>query len=259
MANIHIKTAWDNIRRSPFQAMAATFVLSITFFVTSVLAILGYASNQALNYFQTRPQIIAFLNEEAEAGAISELQTELSKDTRVKDVVYISKEDALEIYKQATSDNPLLSELVSPSVFPASLEFSVTDLSYAEEIIDNVKAEEIVDEVGFTASVGGEETLSNVVDNLRRITWYVRVGGGAFVATLLTTSFLVLLVIISMRLSSRKDEIGVLKLIGATPGFIRKPIILESVIYATSGVFLGWFMAFVLVLYVTPKRHKLFW
>lgn len=250
--NIHLKTAWDHLRRAPFQAMAAILVLATTFFVTTTLSILAYSSGQVLKYFETRPQVIAFLKDEAFPEDISSLQNELVEDFRVKDVRYVSKEEALEIYKQATSDNPLLSELVSPSIFPASLEFSLTDLNFAEDVIGEIKNQEIVDEVGFTANLGGEATLSDVVSRLRNITWYIRIGGGAFAAVLAGTSFLVLLIIISMRMTTRREEVEILRLIGATPAFIRSPIVLEALIYSLMGVTLGWLVALILVLYSTP-------
>lgn len=252
MSGIHLKTAWDQIRRAPFQALAATFVLTLTFFVTTVIFILVYSSGQVLKYFETRPQIIAFLKDEAKSEQISSLQNKLSGDSRLKEVDYVSKEQALEIYKKATSDNPLLSELVSPSIFPASLELSLTDLSFAEAVIDEIKQEEIVDEIGFTASLGGEETLSSVVNRLRNIIFYIRIGGGVFASFLAGTSFLVLLIVIGMRMTVRRKEVEILDLIGATPGFIASPIVLEAVIYAVFGVLLGWVLALTLVLYATP-------
>src|SRR3972149_327183 len=148
--NIHVRTALNNIRRSPFQAMAAIFVLFVTFFVSSILAVFIYTA-----------------------------------DPRVKDLNFVTKEQALEIYKKATKDNPLLSELVSPSVFPSSLEFSVTDLSHAEPVISEVKSEIVVDEVGYTASLGGEESLTDVVSRLRQIAFYIRLTGGAFIGFIL--------------------------------------------------------------------------
>ena len=252
--NIHFKTAWHNIRRAPFQALAAVFVLSVTFFVATILAVFVYATGQALDYFETRPQVIAFLKDEVTAEQISSLQAKLIADRRVKDVHYVSKEEALDIYKAATSDNPLLSELVSPTIFPASLEFSLMDLSFADSVIGEIQDEDIVDQVGFTASVGfGRESIQSVVDRLRSITLYIRIGGGAFASLLVGTSFLVLLVIISIRMSTRREEVEILDLIGATAGFIRSPIIIEALMYALFGVLVGWAASLILVLYATPS------
>lgn len=258
MPNIHIKSAWDHLRRSPFQALAAVFILSITFFVITILSVLVYSTGRVLKYFETRPQVIAFLKDDAKLEEVTSLKNKLESDARVRELKFISKEEALEIYKKATSDNPLLSELVSPSIFPASLEFSLADLSHAENIIDEVKKEKIVDQVGFTASLGGEKTLSDVISRLRNFTWYLRVGGGAFAAFLASTSFLVLTIIIGMRMTTRRGEIEILDLIGATPAFIRSPIILEALIYVVFGVFAGWILALILVLYSTPTLISYF-
>jgi cell division transport system permease protein len=220
--------------------------------VATILAFLLYSSSNLIKYFETRPQVIAFLQDGVKSEEISSLQNKLTDDVRIKDVHFVSKEQALEIYKEATSDNPLLSELVSPDIFPASIEFSLVNLNFAEEVIDEVKEQEIVDEIGFTANLGGEDALTDVVGRLRTVTRYVRIGGVAFVSVLLSTSLLVLLVIISMRISTRKGEIEILDLIGATPGFIRGPIVFEAMLYVFMGVFTGWIIALVLVLYSTP-------
>lgn len=256
--SIYLKSAFDHIRRSPFQAMAAIMVLAITFFVTTVLAILVYSTQQTIKYYETRPQVIAFLNEEASDGQISALQNRLAGDARIKDLTYVSKERALEIYKDATSDNPLLSELVNPSIFPASIELALNDLTDTENIIAELKDEEIVDEVGYTASVGGEDKLSNQLEKLKTVTKYLRIGGVTFAGLLVSTSFLVLLIIIGMRMASRRSEIEILDLIGATPGFIRLPILLEALVYTVIGVFVGWISALILILYATPSVISFF-
>ena len=250
---MHLKVALDYIRRAPFQALAAISVLSVTFFVGTVIAILVYSSSQLLNYFETRPQVIAFLKQDAVFEEVNTLQSRLEADPRVKDVSFVSKEQALEIYKNATADNPLLAELVSPTIFPASIEFSLIDLARAREIIDELKANSVVESVGFTASLGGgEASLNEVVDRLKTLTFYIRAGGVALVVVLGATSFLVLMIVIGMRLTTRRGEIETLSLIGAKSGFIRAPIVLEAIIYSATGVFFGWLLALILVLYVTP-------
>ncbi len=248
-----LRTALSNIRRSPFQAMAAVLVLAVTFFVTTIIAVLIYSSSQILNYFETRPQVIVFLKNDAQGAQISDLRGRLEKDERVKDVKFVSKEDALQIYKNATSDNPLLGQLVSPSIFPASLEFSLKDLNTAAEIIDQVKKDSIVDSVGFTASLGNDSTLKDVIGRLTRVTLYIRIGGIVLASVLAFTSFFVLTVLISMRISTRKGDIDTLKLMGATYGFISGPILLESIIYVCLGVLIGWLLGLILILYATPS------
>ncbi len=251
--NIHTKTAVDSIKRSPFQAVSAIFVLSLTFFVATVVSILLYSSNQTLLYFETRPQIISFIKNDATSEDVTTLKNKLGMDSRLKDIKYVTKEEALEIYKKATEDNPLLADLVSPSIFPASLEFSVKDLKLAEQVISEVKGEKVVERVDFTANSGGEKTLNEVVERLKSVSNYLRIGGLSFVSALFLTSFFVLLVIISMRMSSRKGEMEILSLIGATPAFVRRPIVIESLIYSVTGVVIGFTLSFISFLFVAPN------
>ena len=256
--NIHLKTAFRNIRRTPFQALSALFVLTVTFFVSSMLTVFIYTSNQVLKHYETRPQVIVFIKEGSTDEQIASMKLKLEADSRLKNVIHITKEQALDIYKKATKDNPLLSELVSPSVFPVSLEFSVTDLSYAEPVITELKSEEIVDEVGYTASLGGEESLTDVVSRLRKIAFYIRLTGGVLVGFLLGTSLILMIVIIGMKMSARKGEMEILDLIGATSSFIRAPVFIEAFVYTLLGVFVGWFMCLILVLYLAPSLIKYF-
>jgi len=249
----HFRTAIGYIRRSPFQALSVSFVLSLTFFVSTLVSVLVYSSSKLIIYFETRPQVIAFLKNDAVDTDIASLQHKLELNTSVKDIVYVSKEEALSIYKNATSDNPLLGQLVSASIFPASLEFSVTDLSYAQNMINELKNESIVDSVGFTAALGGESSLDDVITRLKTVTTYVKIGGIIFTGLLFATSLVILLVITSMRVVGRREEMEILNLIGATKSFIRKPLVIEALIYTLSGVILGWAAAFIAILYLAPS------
>jgi len=232
--------------------------LSLTFFVATIIAVLVYGSNMAIKHFETRPQIIAFLKDNIKDDAILALKSKLESDIRLKQVNYVSKEKALEIYKESTKDNPLLAELVNPSIFPASLEFSVSDLTLAQTVIDEISKEAVVDQVGFTANLGGEKSLGEVIQRLKNAGNYIRVGGLVFVSLLALSSFSVLLVIITMRMATRKNEIEILSLIGATPQFVRSPIVVEAVVYAILGVFIGWGLALTLWLYLTPTIMSYF-
>jgi len=250
--NIHLKTTAGYLRRSPFQTLAAVFVLTLTFFVATLVSTLVYSSGKLINYFETRPQIIAFLKSDATDSEISDLQGRLTDNSQIKDVKYVSKEEALSIYKKATSDNPLLGELVSPSIFPASLEFSAVDLKFADSLINEIKKEKVVDSVGFTAAIGGQASLSDVVGRLKAVSTYIRIAGFAFTLILGVASFTLLLVIVTMRMATRREEIEILNLIGATQKFIRSPIILEAFFYSLVGVALGWMLAFAIILYSAP-------
>lgn len=254
----HFKTAKKHIRRAPYQALSAIIIMTITFFVATMMAVLAFSSNETLKYFETRPQIIAFLKKGVSADQISALQRDLQTDSRIKDVEYVSPESALEIYREATSDKPLLSQLVSPKIFPASLEFSVTDLIHTQALIEELEGRESIDQIVYTANLGGSKSIATVIQTLQSITTYIRVGGLTILTFLLVSSLLILLVILGMRISSKREEIEILQLVGATPGFIRTPFVIEGVFYAVAGTFIGWTIASLVALYALPMVADFF-
>lgn len=256
--SIHTKSAVDAIKRSPFQALSAIFVLALTFFVATTVFILVYASDKTLRYFETRPQIIAYIKDGSKESEINSIINKYMLDERIKSTKFVSKEEALEIYKKATSDNPLLSELVSPSIFPASVELSVKDIKKASDVIANLKDETVVEQVDFTANTGGEKSLDDVVGRLKTASDYIRFVGLGFAAVLAITSFIVLLVIITMRMNMRKGEVEILSLIGASASFVRSPVVIEAMLYSLIGVVLGFTTSFIMWLYVSPTIMNYF-
>jgi len=252
-----MKTSLNAIRRSPFQAMAAISALSITFLVTTLLALLILGSHNFVRYMETRPQILVFMNLDASSEDVNSLYEQIKNDSRARDVMHITKEDALEFYKNATSDNPLLGDLVSPDNFSESIEFSLNDLKSAENIISEIKENSFVDSISFTAAVGSEQT-SEVIDRLKNVTSYIRFGGLVSISILLLNSFLVLVVVIGMRITMKRNEVEILSLIGASNWFIKSPIVLESLIYSILGAIIGWGFAFVIALYTMPSILRFF-
>lgn len=253
MLKQHLITALVHIRRSPYQAVSAILIMTLTFFAATLFIAVAYVLSQTIHYFETTPQVIAFLKSDADPDEISSLTRKLEGDPRIKgDVKFVSTEEAFRIFKE-TADNPLVTELVSPEILPASVEFSVSDLSFTQSLIDEVKKEPIVESVEFTGSLGGEQAASQVIDNLQRFTNYIRFGGIALLSFLFLTATSTLLVVIGMRVAARREEINVLTLLGATPGFVRLPFLFEGMLYATAGAFIGFTLGGLLLLYLMPN------
>jgi cell division transport system permease protein len=101
-----LKTGFTYVRRAPYQAISVILVMAVTFFVSTMIGLLVYGSTKLLVYFETRPQIIAFLKTDATETQIGNLQEAYKGDSRVREMKLVSKEDAFVLYKNATSNNP---------------------------------------------------------------------------------------------------------------------------------------------------------
>lgn len=239
-----LTTTLKHIRRSPYQSVAAIFMTAITFFIVSIFALVVLGAHSMLGYFESRPQVTAFFKDEATIGDVEALKTSITNSISIEDMRYISKDDALEIYKKQNTDNPLLLEMVTADILPASLEVSAKNVSDLESIAGVMQKNNTVEEVVFQ---------KDVIDTLRKWVNGVRVTGILLSSLLVFASLTTIVVILGIKFTARKTEINTLSLLGATKWYIRGPFVLEGMIYAISGAILGWGLSYLLLLYLTPN------
>lgn len=244
-----IKFTLTNMRRSPYQSLAAITMTMITFFVITIFALIILGASGLLTYFESRPQVTAFFKDTATPTHISDLRTKVEDTGVVDQVKYISKEDALVIYRQQNEDNPLLLEMVTSDILPASLEVSAKSVGGLDQVAVIMKEDKNVEEVVYQ---------KDVIDTLKKWVDGVRLAGLSISGILILTSLLTIIIILGMRVSTRRTEIKTLSLLGATSWYIRTPFLLEGLIYAESGVILGWGVGYLLLLYLTPNLLDFF-
>lgn len=251
-----MKTALKNIRRSPYQALAAIVVTSLTLFVIAIFAIVSLASESILSDFETKPQIIAYLKDDHTREQVNQLINILSSEPVIKTVEYISKDQALEIYKQSVDNDPLLLGtvtdlgLVTADILPASIEISVESSDDFDQAVSLLDKSTII-----SITPQGQKEIDfprDIVEELTRWTKAIRTAGIILISTLSLTSILTIMIIISLKVSSRRPEISTLKLIGANNKFILKPYLLEGLIYGGISAFISWILTYIAVLYSTP-------
>jgi cell division transport system permease protein len=242
--NKHIKLAFSRIARAPYQAMAAILVMSMTMLLAGIFLAIGVISQILLVYFETRPQINAYFNQELspQPQQIELIKASLLATGKVEDVKYVSKEQAFEEYKQQNASDSLLVGAVTSGILPASLSISVKDPKFMREIAEDVKKEVGIDEVRFEEEI--VDTLSHWTDSVRFV-------GLILVGTHGLITLLVVLLVIGIKVSSRREEISTLRLLGASKRYITAPFVIEGVIYGVAGAFLAWLVILLGVLYTT--------
>ena len=243
----HWRTSWTHIRRSPYQALSAILIMFLTFFLATVFVLTAGGFQGVLRYFETRPQVTAFFKDTTTMDQVDVLEARLAQTGKVKESKYISKEEALAIYKEQNKNDPLLLEMVTANILPASLEVSTKDISFLPEVAQILKNEPIVEEVIFQEDV--VKALHSWTSTLRKI-------GVGLIGALGLVSLLIILVIVGMKITIRKEEIEILQLIGASPWYIRTPFVFEGMFYGMVGAFLAWGASYLLLLYVTPFLVK---
>lgn len=238
-----LKNALITIRRGPYQSLLAIFMISITFFVGYVFSLTLLGAEEILNFFETRPQVIAFFELEAEESTASQLAEEMKQKSYVESVTLVTREEALKLYSEDNKESPLLLELVTADILPASIEVSADNVESLSQIKQDLENATGVEEVIFR---------EDIVSLLTKWTSSVRLLGLSSTVVLGVTSFLMIMVLISMKVVTKKTPIRIMKIIGATNWYVAAPFIFEGIIYGLVGSLLGWGGMFALLLYLTP-------
>lgn len=240
--NNHLKLAWQRLIRSPYQAASAISLLTMTLFLAGVFIILAAGSEAVLRHFETQPQINAFFAADyvPPPQEIDRISSQLQATGLVDSVKYVSKEDALAIYKQLNQSDPLLLEAVTANILPASLEVTATHPRSLKILADLLKQESKIDDVRFA---------EDIVANISRWTTSLRLVGISLVSVHLVISFSIILLIIGLKVRSRSEEIHVLQLIGASTGYIAAPFVWEGIIYGLVSAVVAWLSLFIILLY----------
>lgn len=232
----------NRFRRSPYQTLAATLVMTVTMFLACAFFVVAVGSQVILKYFESRPQLNIFFKSDyiPTQSQIDLMQAKLLGTGLVESVKFISKEEALNIYKELNKRDPLLLEAVTSGMLPASIEVSTKNPNDLKELSELVKGETGIDEVRY------EE---DVITELTRWTNSIRIVGGTFVGIQILIAFIVIFIIIGIKVAGRKDEINVMQLMGAKNSYIASPFVWEGFWYGVVGAVLAWGLVYLIILY----------
>ncbi|HVZ12353.1 MAG TPA: permease-like cell division protein FtsX [Patescibacteria group bacterium] len=242
-----VSTVSKYIRRSPYQALSAAAIMGLTFFAVSVFAILTIVSIRFISYFESRPQLTVFFKDSASSADIKTLEKQLNDTGKTSSISYVSKEDALKIYKQQNKSDPILLDLVTADILPASIEVQANQAEDLSSLAQIVKGAPNVDQVVFQ---------KDIVDTLVAWTGAARRVGLAVIAILVTVSTLVIITIIGIKITVRRDEIETMRLLGASNWFIRAPFLLEGLVYGLIGSIIGGLFAAGIFYYFSPALES---
>lgn len=238
-----LKTTWKNIRRSPYQAFAAILIMTLTFLVVSFFTFMLVGASLIINYFESKPTLTAFFRNEAKEEEIESLEESIKATGEVASVKFVSKKEALQIYREQNKDDPLLLDLVTEDILPASLEISAVKIEDLSSIHDTLKKYPIVSEIIYQKDI--VSILTSWTNALRKI-------GVGTIAILALVSIFIMGIITGVKISHKKQDIEIMRLIGASSWYIRWPFILEGIFYGVSGAVLGWGIASASLWYISP-------
>ena len=230
-----LKNTLINMRRSPLLVFATIIaVLVSSFLVFTTLSARSIVENNTLRW-QNGIHVVVFLDDRVTTTAHKQLETSLEDYPEVRTVDYFSKPEAEEEFKVLFKDQPELLAEVDYEILPASLRINLNDPSDYKLIIERLDGNPAVKEI---------RTSGEAIERLLSLTDTLVISASAFALLIGFAAFILIINTLRLAAFSKKKEIKIMRLIGASSTYIRLPFIFEAVVESLIGtsiaVGFGW-------------------
>lgn len=245
-----LREAGSHFVRNWTTSLGAVITIFLSLFIIGLFIVGSAMVNAVIGDVEQQVTITAFISDDASDEAVEEFQDKIEGWDNVKDVTFKSKEDALESYRESSSKaDATISALDGENPLPRSFVIEMNEPSQVEGMAEKIKSDEdfrqIVDdddpsvddiEADVDASVlyGQEE-----VGRMFQMIDYIRLAAVVLVALLTFVSFIFINNTIRLSITARRREIAIMRLVGASNGFIRGPFVTEGVVQALLGSLLA--------------------
>lgn len=224
----------NNFSRNIWLTVAATAVMSVTLLIVMVTMVARNVLLETVADISRSVDMSIYLSSDAPEEEISQLQSRVERLDNVESVRYISSAEAREAQAQQHRQDPEMLEAIreASNRMSATLRVSLADINDTSSLTAFVESDELYEELRDPArepSFQGERrtAISNIGEWVR----LAEIGGGVATIVFVIISSLVVFNTIRMAIFNRRDEIQMMKLIGAERGFIRGPFLVEAVMY----------------------------
>ena len=205
-----------------FMSFAAIGITVACLVVMGTFSLVAYNAEVQLETLESEYEILAFVDETCDDARTQQVGRALSKIANVKDVEFITKEQASESFEKKYENDYMLQDL-DAEIFRDRYAVFVSDLNAVNQTAEAIRGVEGV------AKVRVDEDIAGGFITLRNVAGIVCI---ALIAILLVVSVFIISNTIKLTTFDRRDEIAIMKMVGATDGFIRWPFVYE-------GFFLG--------------------
>lgn len=240
--------------RNRWLSLAATLIMILTLVTISFFVSLMLITNRTTESLRDKVDMSVYFDESTSKDQIMATQNILLTRSDIKTVDYISKEKALEVWRSRNSDNEKLRDIISDTdnPLPRSLEIKTQKPEDLEKIYSFLSSNDykpLIKEISYKKN-------KVLIDRLVKITNFIRLGGWAMSLVFVLISILVIYNTIRLTIFARKDEIDIMKLVGASDLYIRGPFVLEGVGYGLLGAIASSLLFFFVFRLSVPAVEK---
>ena len=232
-----IKTAWHGFWRNGWLSLVAIFIMMQVLLLVGLFILINVGVNQVIQKVNDSIDVAIFFKDYVSDSDILGFKDKITTISGVKSVQFVSRQDAMERYVKSGRQNPGLLEAIGndANFFPASLELKVAQTSQIEEVEAKVMGQDQNKIVSNTSL----DRNKDLINKLRRFNYLLAWGDLGISLILMIIALLIIFNTIRITIFTRREEIEIMKLVGATDWYIRWPLILEGTLYGLIGAILA--------------------
>ncbi|MEK7149953.1 MAG: permease-like cell division protein FtsX [Patescibacteria group bacterium] len=246
-----IKYGFVGFWRNGWLSAATIAIMFLVLVGFGCLLIFSSVTNIFISDIQDKIDISAYFKTDAPEDEILKIKKALESLTEVKSIEYISRDEALKIFKlQHQADDTVSQALEELSVNPLSASLNIKarelkDYSVIASYLGKEDFKNFISKVSYTQNV-------KVIDRLKRIKGIVEQGGFVMIVFISLIAALIIFNTIRLAIYSNREEIGIMRLVGGSNFFIRGPYLIEGMLYGFISGVLSVGIISLLVYYAAP-------
>ena len=257
-----VRAGFVGFWRNAYVSLASVFVLTIALFVIGSTMFLDQLLSTSLNTIQSKVDINVYFVPDASADEIDRIRDAVSALPEVAQVTYTSREDALEEYRTRNQGNEIalqaLEEL-NENPLGATIAIQAKETSQYESVaryLDEQKALEevgapVIDVINYARNKDSIDTLTNIINAVERTSFFVMI-------VLLLAATLITFNTIRLAIYTSREEIAIMRLVGASNMFIRGPFMLQGVMYGLIAGLLTLALFYPILIWIGPETAAFF-
>lgn len=244
-----IKEALKSLKRNFMMSLGAIIIITSNLFFLGVFAISFIILANSIGDFGDKLKINVYLQKDLSKDVINEIYYSIFYWPQIENIKYISKDQAKEELKKILGDTgDIILPLIKKNPLPDSFEIKVKDIHFIKSVVQKLKAIKGVEDVEY----GGE-----IVEKVEKLDYLLKRWGVIVFLILIFSSIMVISSTTQLTVYARRDEIEIMKLVGATNWFIRWPIMFEGIIEGFIAALISVFMTYKIYTTIIVKIQEL--
>jgi len=237
----YVKEAFVSFLRGGVMSITSVTTITISLAIFGLILIFSMNLKEFASILESQVDVTVYLNNTYNDNDRQALEKKLAESKDVEEFNFISKDEALQRLKKELKEEDLLLSALESNPLPDSIELKIKSSLSVHKIIKELRAEfNFIDDIFY-----GQE----IVEKVNKFTQVIRIIGTILVVLLGIASMFIVSNTIKLTVYARKEEIEIMKLVGATNGFIRMPYIIEGIVQG----FLGSLVAVIIIMFSYPQ------